>query len=229
MAVAGLIIVRTGATGTDEVQRRLRWLMAAIFLFWEVEWQVWFIVTDQWSAARQLPLHMCSIMIWVGVYALLTKDARTYPFLYFFGIGASLQAVLTPDATFDFPHVRFLNTMLSHGLLVVVGFWVLVVERYRPTWRDVGVCMLVLNVYALFIYPVDLWIDANYLYVVDKPATASLLDFFPDWPWYLLLLEGLAAVLFSAMCWPFERLRRVRRQTSEVPASTGSQVGASEQ
>jgi hypothetical integral membrane protein (TIGR02206 family) len=205
MGVVGVVIVRTGLTGDETIQRRLRWIMVGIFLLWEVEWQAWFIVTDQWTLQRQLPLHMCSIMIWVGIYALITKDERAYPFLYFFGIGASLQAVITPDATFDFPHVRFLNTMISHGLLVIVGFWILIVEKYRPTWRDVGIALVVLNLYAVVIYPINLSIEANYLYVVDKPATASLLDFFPKWPWYLLLIEGIAAALFAAMCWPFNR------------------------
>ena len=207
MAIVGVVIIRAGMAGGESRRRGLRWTMAGIFLFWEIEWQVWYVATGLWTVQGQLPLHMCSIMIWVGIYALVTRDPRVYPFVYFFGIGASLQAVITPDAVFDFPHVNFLNTMISHGLLVIVGFWIVIVERYRPTWRDMAVALVTLNVYALVIYPIDLAIDANYLYVVAKPATASLFDFFPAWPWYLLITEVITAVILAAMCWPFNRRR----------------------
>ena len=218
MAIVGVVIIRAGMAGGESLRRGLRWTMVGIFLFWEIEWQVWYVATGLWTVQGQLPLHLCSIMIWVATYGLAMQDERVYPLIYFFGIAGSFQAVITPDAVFDFPHVEFLNTMISHSLLVIVGFWIVLVGRYRPTWRDMAMALVTLNVYALVVYPIDVAIDANYLYVVAKPATASLYDLFPDWPWYLLITEVIAAAIFAAMCWPFNRVsvtQAVQRVSSE--------------
>jgi hypothetical integral membrane protein (TIGR02206 family) len=205
MALVGFVAIRAGKQGDESLRRRLRWWMVAVFVFWMIEWQVWHLVTDLWTVRRQLPLHMCGIMIWVAVYGLATQDRRVFPLIYFFGIAGSMQAVLTPDTLFDFPHIRFFNTLVSHGLLVIAGLWIVAVEGFRPTWRDLLVSIIVLNVYAAAVYLVNVAIGANYLFVVDKPATASLLDFFPDWPWYLPILEVIVIVVLTAMCWPFNR------------------------
>ena len=203
LVLAGIWIVRAGIAGDESLRRSLRWWMVAMLVFWQIEWHVWHLVTGLWTIQVQLPLHMCGIMIWVTVYSFVTGDRRLYPLIYFFGIAGSLQAVLTPEAAFDFPHLRFLNTMISHGQLVIAGFWVVFVERFRPTRRDVVASLAVLNVYALFVYAINVSIGANYLYVVNKPATVSLLDYFPDWPWYILILEVLVAVILTLMYWPF--------------------------
>lgn len=34
------------------------------------------------------------------------------------------------------------------------------------------------------------------------------MDIFPEWPWYLLVLEGLLLVIVVGMYLPFVRLRR---------------------
>jgi hypothetical integral membrane protein (TIGR02206 family) len=205
IGVAGFWIVRAGKAGDARARRKLRIGMIAVFLFWQLEWHIWHLLTESWQVERQLPLHLCGIMILVTVYGLATQDRRVYPFIYFFGIAGSIQAVLTPDTLLDFPHARFLNTMISHGLLVVAGFWIVFVEGFRPTRKDAVVSLFVLNVYALGVLFVNLAIGANYLFITAKPETASVLDFFPEWPWYVLILEALAVVIVSGMCWPFVR------------------------
>lgn len=196
--------------------------MVGIFAFWQVEWHVWNWVAGEWSVQRQLPLHLCGIMILVTMYGLASRDRRVYPLIYFFGIAGSVQAIITPEAIFDFPHIRFLNTMVSHGLLVIGGFWIVFVERYRPSWKDLVASLVILNAYALVVYFINVAIGANYLFVVHKPTTASLLDVFPEWPWYILFAEVMAVAIFTAMCWPFNRGAR----GSEIEASEPVEVVA---
>ena len=103
--------------------------------------------------------------------------------------------------------------MLSHGLLVIAGLWVVLVEEYRPGIRDLVVAFVILNIYALALYPVNLLLGSNYMYLVSKPESQSLFDVFPSWPWYLLLTEFVAFALFVLMYLPFRRGRstRIRR------------------
>ena len=151
-----------------------------------------------------LPLHMCGAMVWITAAALIAEKRSLYPLLYFFGVAGATQALITPDlGDFGFPHYRFFQTMLSHGLLVAGGLWVVTVERWQPTLRSLGAVLLGLNAYALAILWVNLRIGSNYLFVAAKPESASLMDFLPEWPWYLLILEGLTIVIFTLMYLPF--------------------------
>ena len=46
---------------------------------------------------------------------------------------------------------------------------------------------------------INIQIKNNYLFLARKPGGASLMDFFPEWPWYLLILEGLTIVILTLM------------------------------
>lgn len=49
---------------------------------------------------------------------------------------------------------------------------------------------------------------SNYLFVAHKPETASLLDVLPPWPYYILIIELLAAVFVLLFYSPFAILNK---------------------
>jgi uncharacterized membrane protein YwaF len=60
-----------------------------------------------------------------------------------------------------------------------------------------------INVYALAIYFFNNVIGSNYLMVNAKPDVPSLLDLLPEWPWYILWMEGIGVVTFLILYSPF--------------------------
>ena len=213
LAVIGIIIVRIGMSSNEVTKRRFRVGMALFFLFFELEWQAWHLWHGVWSTDINLPLHLCSAMVWVSMYGLFFEDRRVYGLMYFLGIAGALQAIITPNAHETFPHIRFVATMLAHSLLVISGFWVVFVEKYRPSFRSGLNAFLGLNVYALVVYFIDRAIGANYLYVVDKPSVATVMNYFPEWPWYIPILEGILVVLMIGMLLPFLRATNEKEET----------------
>jgi hypothetical integral membrane protein (TIGR02206 family) len=142
-----------------------------------------------------------------------------YEFAYFIGIGGAMQALLTPDAgIYGFPHYRIFQTMMSHGLLITSAIFMTTVEGFRPTWKSFWRVVLVLNIYAALIYPLNLLLGTNFLYINSKPATASLLDALPRWPYYLIYMELLGLAIFLLLYLPFIlRDARARRKASLLP------------
>ena len=59
-----------------------------------------------------------------------------------------------------------------------------------------------LNIYILCLIPINLWLDANYFYMMSKPVDPSLLDFSGPWPFYIIVTEGLAMVFFTLIYLP---------------------------
>jgi uncharacterized membrane protein YwaF len=54
-----------------------------------------------------------------------------------------------------------------------------------------------LNLYLLLLIPVNLTLDANYFYLMEKPLNPSILDYFGPWPFYILVCEALAMGFFA--------------------------------
>ena len=68
---------------------------------------------------------------------LIFKNYTIYEFAYFMGIGGAIQALMTPDiGIYGFPHFRFFQTFISHGLLVTSAIYLTIVEGMRPTWKS---------------------------------------------------------------------------------------------
>jgi hypothetical integral membrane protein (TIGR02206 family) len=210
----GWIVIRTGMKANEKRRNYIRRVLIVLFLIWEVEWQAWHLITDTWSLQDTLPLHLCSIMIWFSIYGLWKRKRWTFTLMYFFGIAGAIQAVITPDATYAFPHVRFLNTMFSHSLLVTSGFWVVFVEGYRPRMKDLWGAFAAINGYAVVMIFVNQALGSKYLYMGQKPETASLLDFFPPWPFYFPILEAILLLVMVGMYLPFRKSEGKRRELS---------------
>jgi hypothetical integral membrane protein (TIGR02206 family) len=167
---------------------------------------VFWAANGVWTAKSLLPFHMCTAMTYVMAYAFLTGNRRLYPLVYFLGIGGAIQAIITPDAgLYGFPHFRFFDSLLSHGGLVLGGFWVVLVEGVRPSLRDLTRIIIGLNIYALLIYFLNLALGSNYLYVNGKVEVDSAMNFMPEWPYYILVLEVLVILVFGLMYLPFRR------------------------
>ena len=210
VALFGYAVIRLGMNSDDKRRQHIRWFLVGLFLIWEVEWQAWYIITGTWTLQSNLPLHMCSIMVWVSIYGLLKRTRFSMALMYFFGIAGAVQAIITPDAVYAFPHFRFLNTWFSHSLLVTAGLWVVFVEGYRPTLPDLKKCFIAVNVFAGPVYLINVAVGSRYLYLGNKPETASVLDFFPDWPFYFPLLELILLSLMIAMYLPFRKTSSVQ-------------------
>jgi len=189
----------------DEHRRRaFRYALAAILLFNETLWHWWNWTNGIWSLQYTLPLHVCSIMVFASAYMLITKNYRIYEFIYFFGIGAASQALLTPDAgPFGFPHIRFFFVIISHGAIVTSAIYMTVVEGFRPYWPSFARVALGGLAYMVVVYFINLALDSNYLFIMHKPETASLIDMMPPWPLYVGVMIVLALTVFLLLYLPF--------------------------
>lgn len=209
--------------GADEAtRRRARYALAALLVVNELAWHVWAAHFVGWTADKMLPLHLCSALIWLGAYTLVTMNPFLYDFVYFMGIAGPLQAILTPDAgQYGLPHFRAIQTLVSHGSLIIAALFLTRVEGMRPTPRSVRRVILGTMVYMVFVTVVNVALGSNYMWTLGKPATGSLLDVLGPWPWYLVPVVLLGIVNVLLLYVPFWWADRRR---AHAAATTGQRT-----
>lgn len=165
--------------------------------------------------AQHLPLQLCGMSVTLGAFMLWLRSYRLYEVLYYWGTGGAIVALLTPDVVQAYPHPLFLRFFLSHGLAILAVMYATLVMGFRPRARSLLVVMPVTAAYSLLIYPVNLLLGSNYLFLMAKPAQPSPLDLFGPWPWYIpgfIVMVAGALLLLYAPYAVYDVLRtRVRR------------------
>lgn len=203
LVILNLLLIRFKGS-PESTRRKVRWTLAITLWLAEASWHAWNYFTGQWSVQWLLPLNVCSALIWLSGFMLIFKNYTIYEFAYLIGIGGAIQYLATPDlGIYGFPHFRFFQTFLSHGLLVTSAIYMTVVEGFRPTWKSLLRVAVFMNLYMVVIYFVNVALGSDYLFINSKPATTSILNLLPPWPYYIAYMELLGIVTFLLLYLPF--------------------------
>jgi len=157
-----------------------------------------------------LPFELCDISLWLSVYVLLRISQRAYELAYYWGLAGAGMAMLTPDLLAPLLSVSSINFFVRHGCTVMAILYLLWSSQARPRPRSWRFAFLGLNLYAAAVSLFDFLFGANYLYLRNKPASASLLDAMGAWPLYILSADLLALLMFIMMAVPFREHMRQR-------------------
>lgn len=214
---AGVVVPWLAKSSLCRFQQRqlgvtLGWIVAGSYFVW-----VWLSLGNGSFALRtHLPLHLC----WVGnlllPLAMTNQSRRLSEVVYYWGIVAGIQAALTPTVQVSFPHPEFIRYVLAHNGMAVTLIYAVVVYDFRPTASGITYAFVAGNVLAALAIPVNLLLDANYLFLSHKPEGQTLLNYLGPWPWYVVAGELLALVHFIAAYLPFLATSPEERGTGDV-------------
>ncbi|HEX4707191.1 MAG TPA: TIGR02206 family membrane protein [Candidatus Udaeobacter sp.] len=153
---------------------------------------------------QMLPMQMCDWGMVVVMVAMWTGSQRWFEVAYFWGIGGTLQAVLTPNLHFGFPDWRFISFFTSHSGIIVGVVFLMLTRRYRPYPMSLVRVWLWTEFYFVVTLIVDELTGFNYGFLLHKPEAFSILSFLSDSrPLYLLQMHGVALVFFLVLYAPF--------------------------
>jgi hypothetical integral membrane protein (TIGR02206 family) len=153
---------------------------------------------------QMLPLQLCDWGLVVVIVAMLTGRERWFEVAYFWGLGGTLQAVLTPNLSYGFPDFRFLSFFISHCGIIIGVVFLMLVHRYRPRPFSIVRVFAWTELYFVITMMVDAITGVNYGFLLHKPEAFSILNFLSDWrPLYLLEMHGVALLFFVVLYLPF--------------------------
>jgi hypothetical integral membrane protein (TIGR02206 family) len=157
------------------------------------------------AVQRKVPLEMCDWTGNVAIVALFTRHPLPAALLYYWGLTLSPQALITPDLEHGFPSLRFFLFFVPHGAVVAAAAYTTWGRGLRLTWR-LYACAAAISV--LLLTGIQIWntvFNDNYMYLMAKPVSGSILDFFGPWPVYVIVEVCMALGLWAAITPPFTR------------------------
>jgi hypothetical integral membrane protein (TIGR02206 family) len=185
-------------------------LGVAIFLVANtVGWYGYLLVNGWVEFPDTLPLELCDVTLYLILIALFTARPVPFDLAYYGALGGSMMALLTPDLWEPFPSYGTVQFFVAHGFVVIAVLFLVLAGRARPRPGSAVLAFVALNGYAAFVGVFNLVFGTNYMYLREKPANPSLLDYLGPWPWYILTSEVVALVVFGLLYMPF-RSRSVR-------------------
>lgn len=193
------------ARGHASRSRAVRLVLGCFLAANEVVWYAYRLRTEGFRFPEALPLQLCDITLWLTVIAALRLNQWCFEFAFFTGIGGSLQAILTPDLWENFPSYPTVYFFVAHCTVVITVLFLAWSQtlRLKPgcLWRT----FLLLNAFAVVVGTFNAVLGTNYMYLCSKPESASLLDYFGPWPWYIAVGELFALAVFTLLWLPFRR------------------------
>ena len=189
----------------ESIKRTTRYLLAIGLWLDEIIWHYWTYRQGQWTVQTMLPLHVCSLMIWLAGFMLIFRSWRIFEFEYFWGLGGAAQVLLI---SFGPPQIfgqyRYFQVFISHGLLITAILYMHTVEGFRPAWGSFRRAVIGMILYTLVIFPLNFLLGSNYMFLAYKPTEfASLLEILPPWPAYIPYMETFGIFVFLLLYLPF--------------------------
>lgn len=155
------------------------------------------------SIENHLPMHLCDWVIVFVLVTFITKSIYSYEVAYFWGLGGTLQALITPDIVLNYPSRAFIIFFVNHSSIIISIIYFTFVFRLRPYLPSIKRTFLWSQVYFVSAFTVNLILGTNYGFLMEKPGQGSLIDYLGPWPYYLISLEIMALISFFIYYSPF--------------------------
>ena len=191
-------------TKSQRVERVIVAALSAVLILNYLAYLIFIRSLGEMDWRHMLPMQMCDWGIVVVIVAMWTGRQRWFEVAYFWGLGGTLQAVLTPNLPYGFPDWRFISFFTSHCSIIVAVVFLMLTRHYRPYPMSIVRVWLWSEFYFVVTLAVDKLTSFNYGFLLHKPEAFSILSFLSDWwPLYLLQMHGVALLFFLLLYAPF--------------------------
>ena len=194
-----MVVFRDKITGKTDLYLRQGVALLMIMLEWT--FYGWSLSKGGFQTSL-LPLGVCAISMYVTAYTLWTKNEKIFKIVFPWAISGALLSLIIADLGYNFPHFRFIHYFGNHGLFLLGNIYLLVVAKFKFTYKDLLKSSLILLIYSIVIYPLNFLLDSNHLFLREIPhEVAPLYAFLGDF-WVIGFMVSIA-LLFQLIYVPF--------------------------
>ena len=187
------------SNSSEKIKRIILETIGYLVVFNELAFQLSMIYYGSWSYKTSLPLEMCYISaLLIPVYNKYSYLRILKSWFFFAGFGGSLFAFINTNLSEMDQIYISIHYFFAHGLVIVIMFSI-VIDGYRPTWRDYLDTIKWTVVLIIFIFIINYLIGSNYMFTFTKPKGINFTLLMPEWPYYFLIMLLIGLAFYTLM------------------------------
>ncbi|WP_425077195.1 TIGR02206 family membrane protein [Psychroserpens sp. S379A] len=191
-----LLIKYAQHTSNQKVETRLFSTLAVLVSLSVFSFHAYHIGFKSYDIETDLPLYLCSLVaLLIPIFSYYRKYWM-FEILVFWIIAGTIQGVITPDIAMGFPSLDYFRYWIVHLGLLCIIFYAVFVFKMKPKFKSIFKSFFALQLYVVLIVVINYLLDANYFYLNQKPKSASILDYFGEWPYYIIITQLIVLPLF---------------------------------
>ena len=210
LLVIGFFLLRVVRKDPDSDHKVLRYILAGILLYSPFSDPINALLRhgrDSWEIiyATEFPLYLCD---WVAVVlgiALIKKSQRLTEIGYAWGMAGTAQGLITPVLGYNWPALEYFSFFNQHGMGPIAAILLIWGFGLRPEKGAYKRIWLWTWGYVVIVMILNLLLGTNYGFLNGKPEVATAYDYLGPYPWYLISLHGIAAVVYWLLLLPFRK------------------------
>jgi len=160
-------------------------------------------IEGDFNLQDDLPIHVCRVLAVTCPFVIWFDKRYWMGIFYFWILAGTLNANITPDVEYAFPHWSYFNYWMVHSFLIIIPLYYVFVFKMKITLKDLKNAFWMANLFLVITYFINVLLNSNYMYSRGKPPSATILDVMGPWPIYLITGQLLALVLFFVLYLPF--------------------------
>mgnify|MGYP005991765595 CR=1 FL=1 len=160
------------------------------------------IYSGEFNYQEHLPFHLCSFIALIIPVLSLKRKFLHFEVLFFLILTGTFQSLITPSS-YNFLNFEFFRYWMVHAGLVIFMMYATFIYKMRPTLKSVWKSFLGMQIYMILMFILNFFLGSNYFYTNRKPEAASMLDWFGEWPYYVIVVELIVIPYFLLMYLPF--------------------------
>ena len=169
---------------TEKEKRKMFKIFAYIFLGFEIVSRVVnLIIEEDYSFGNItkiiLPMHICSIMVWIFIFGILLNNKTLKEFAGIGGLLSTLAFLLYPAVGLNRVYMTFtqLYSTITHILGFVVSILLITIDKdvkykYRDIWKIV-LCFVVMFGYGVLL-DFAIFPGSDYMYLANDPLNLEI-------------------------------------------------------
>lgn len=216
IAVLCLIYIRS-----DEKRRlKIRRIIAALTVADELFKDVGLLLGGNFNASY-LPLHLCSINIFLIVIHAIKPSKLLENFLYSFGIIPVAAALIFPATCAVLPPLNFMviHSLSIHALILAYPLLLLSGGELRRDPHEFSRCLILLLVFAAIAWCANTAFDTNFMFLREASSGNPLFLFKQLLGNHLWGYPILIVPLFLALYAPLLRHKHYNRQSVRITSN----------
>jgi len=190
--------------------KTMNWSLAALLVGSEILKFILLYRDGELTVEASIPMHLCN---WAAIAAMITlicPNQLTYELCYFWALAGTLQALLTPDLSYEFPDPHFVSFFTLHGGVIASALYMTACLGMRPVPMSIPRVLAWSLLYLATAMTTNFVFKTNFGYLRAKPLHPSVLDYMAPWPFYIPQLILLAILLCLVLYMPFFLLDHLR-------------------